>query len=96
MHRLPFLAAAALLSAATLLPSAAASAAERRVSYADLDLTTPAGRAAIDARIRAAASRICLRDNRNLSQAVACSRESAAQARAELDRRLAAVQVAVR
>lgn len=97
MHRLSSL-AAALLAVTAVLPTAAAIAGTRHVSYADLDLATSAGRAVIDARISAAASQLCLRDNRDLAQAAACRRESVAQARADLDRRIAAnaVQVAAR
>ena len=47
------------LAAAALLVVGAASAQDARIAYADLDLSTAAGVADLDARIQAAAERLC-------------------------------------
>ena len=58
-------AGAALFAAFCLTVAVAPAAAEpvsRTVSYADLNLSNPAGRAALDARIKAAARAVCKAD----------------------------------
>jgi len=95
----PFALAGALLATSvTVLGTYPAQAAVRHVSYADLDLTSAAGRAAMDARLSKAASSVCLAENRELSLAAVCHRESMERARADLSRAIHdnAVQVAVR
>lgn len=64
-------AAAAL--AALLVTAAPAHAGEKQalVTYADLDLTHAAGRAALDRRIAAAATRVCRADSRDLARKLA-------------------------
>jgi UrcA family protein len=78
-------------------PSPAATTA--RVSYADLDLTSTADRAALDNRLRTAASKVCFAvQSRDLTEASACRAASLVQARATMRDavRAASVQVAQR
>jgi UrcA family protein len=78
-------------------PSHAATTA--RVSYADLDLTSTADRAALDNRLRTAASKVCFAvQTRDLAEASACRTASLIQARATMRDavRSASVQVAQR
>ena len=86
---------AMLLLAGSACP---ASAMARHVSYADLDLGTPAGRTTMEARIRRAATQVCLMENPYRAGAGACRAESVARAQADLDRAVPAnrVQLAAR
>ena len=85
MKTLPTLAAAALLLAAT----GSASAQEARIPWSDLDLGTGRGAMALDARIEAAANRLC-RDARRpgsrLSDRDFCRAAAARVALGELPR----------
>ena len=86
MTKLLFTAAALLLAAPS--PAAAQSDAppSARVSYADLDLTGAAGRAALDRRVRHAAAQLCHIENRaplaRRMEAWRCTRETLARGRA--------------
>jgi UrcA family protein len=65
---------AAGVSMAALTMAASAQAAEAvRIQVSDLNLNTPQGRAAFDARVTQAAHRICAGD-RTLSGSMACER----------------------
>lgn len=55
-------AAAVATSPAAAAAASPAAAASEKVSYADIDLSTSAGRGELDRRISAAASRLCLQD----------------------------------
>jgi len=68
----------------SVMASSQAQAATSRVRYADLDLSTASGRAALDGRIDHAARTVCWIENANLSSASACRRESVADAHAQL------------
>ena len=96
MFKTPILLAASLLTSATLLAGAAgpafaappAPAAQTRiVSYADLDLSSAAGRARLDQRIGAAVRAVCGRaaptDLNGLVQVQACREETLADATAQ-------------
>jgi UrcA family protein len=88
---------AAASLAALAQPAQAAKSA--RVSYADLDLTSTADRAALDNRLRNAASKVCFAvQSRVLAEANACRAASLLQARATMRDavRAASVQVAQR
>jgi UrcA family protein len=50
---------ASLAAVLTLAAAGSASAGEVRIAWGDLDLSTPAGADAFDARIRAAARKMC-------------------------------------
>ena len=50
---------ASLAAVLTLAAAGAASAGEVRIPWGDLDLSTPAGADAFDARVRAAARKMC-------------------------------------
>lgn len=50
---------ASLAAALTLAAAGSASAGEIRIAWGDLDLSTPAGAEAFDARVRAAARKLC-------------------------------------
>ena len=59
--------AALTLTGLTAVPAAAADEVTVSVGYADLDLTAPAGRAALDRRIDAAVKEVCAKpDMRNI------------------------------
>ena len=100
MTRLSPLAFAGALFATslTILSANPAQAASRQVSFADLDLSSAAGRAAMDRRINRAASSVCVAENSSLQSASVCHRETVARAQADLDQaiRRGAVQVAAR
>jgi UrcA family protein len=83
MNRLSPLAfaAAILATGATVMASAPGQAATVHVGYADLDLSTASGRDTLDSRIDHAANTACWIENRTLSAAAACRRESVADAR---------------
>lgn len=50
---------ASLAAVLTLAAAGSASAGEIRIAWGDLDLATPAGAEAFDARVRAAARKLC-------------------------------------
>ena len=91
MIKTSFLFLASVLTAGTVLagtasPAIAAppAAPTRIVSYADLDLASPAGRARLDQRLAAAARAVCgdafATDLRTLAQVRACRAETLANA----------------
>jgi UrcA family protein len=90
--------AAASMSAANahtvMAPSADANTA--RVTYADLNLATPAGEAALYARVTAVAKRLNapedVRDVEELTYSQAATAKSIADARAQVAQRVAAAQ----
>ena len=97
MFRTPLVLVASLLASATLLAGAAApaiaappAAQTRIVSFADLDLSSTAGRARLDRRIHAAVRDVCGRasplDLNGIAQIVACRAESLADATAQYRR----------
>ncbi len=88
MNRLSPLAFAGALFATglTVMASSPAAAATAHVNYADLDLSTAAGRATLDSRISHAAHAVCWIENPTLSASGACRRASIANARAAMDR----------
>lgn len=88
MNRLsPFAFAAAMIATGvSVIASSQAQAATAHVRFADLDLSTAAGRATLDNRINRAARTVCWIENGNISGTEACRRESVANARAQLDR----------
>ena len=97
MFRTPLLFAASLLASATLLAGAAApaiaappAAQTRIVSYADLDLSSAAGRVRLDQRIGSAVRDVCGRaapaDLNAIAQVVACRAEALGDATAQLRR----------
>jgi len=92
------LAGALFATSLTVLSANPAQAASRHVSFADLDLGSPAGRAVMDRRIDQAASSACLAENSSLQFARVCHRETVARAQADLDQamRRGTVQVAAR
>lgn len=92
------LAGALFATSLTVLSANPAQAASRHVSFADLDLGSAAGRAAMDRRINRAASSVCFAENSTLQLARACHRDTVAQAQADLDQaiRRGTVQVAAR
>jgi UrcA family protein len=100
MTRLSPLAFAGALFATslTVLSANPAQAATRHVSYADLDLSSAAGRAAMDQRISRAATSVCFAQYRDLQLAGACRSDTVARAKADLDQaiRRNTVQVAAR
>ena len=96
MFKTPLLLAASLLASATFLAGAAgpalaappaAAAQTRVVSYADLDLSSAAGRARLDQRVGAAVRAVCGRaaptDLNGLAQVQACRDETLADATAQ-------------
>ncbi|WP_116090822.1 UrcA family protein [Sphingomonas crusticola] len=95
----PFALAGALLATSvTILAVTPTQAASRHVRYGDLDLTSPAGRAAVEARLHTAAGAVCWSDYNTLSLIAACRRATMSQARADLNRavRGSLIQVAAR
>jgi UrcA family protein len=92
------LAGALIATGMTVLSSSPVQATAMRVHYGDLDLSTTAGRVALDARINRAARVVCRVENRDLAGAEGCRRESVARAHVALDRALLdnAVQLASR
>lgn len=88
MNRLSPLAFAGALFATglTVMISSPAAAATARVRYADLDLSTAAGRATLDNRIGHAAQTVCWIENPTLSASEACRRASIANAHVAMDR----------
>jgi len=73
---------ASTITIAAVTPAAAADTATVRVSYADLDLASAEGRSALDARIGAAASKVCVATNdRDLNAIGACRTASIADAK---------------
>jgi UrcA family protein len=82
------LAGALVATGMTIVSSSPAGATAMRVHYGDLDLSTAAGRATMDARINHAARVVCRVENRDLAGAEGCRRESVARAHATLDRAL--------
>jgi len=95
----PFAFAAAILATGvTVMASAPAAAATQHVRYGDLDLTTAAGRAALDSRVNRAAHTVCWIENGNLSGTEGCRRASVAAAREQMHRAIQdqAVQLAAR
>ena len=82
------LAGALVATGMTILSSTPAGATAMRVHFGDLDLSTAAGRATMDARINHAARVVCRVENRDLAGAEGCRRESVARAHATLDRAL--------
>lgn len=95
MRRLsPFALIAALLATGgTVMVASPTQAAAVGVHYGDLDLSTPAGKAAIDARIDRAARIACYLDGADVMTAYACRRDSVRRAHAALDQALHADQV---
>lgn len=81
----------AALAGLALVSAAGATAPERareRVAYGDLDLTSEAGKATLDKRIRAAVKRVCNRDfgtGSDLIEWNKCKRESLAGANLQMD-----------
>jgi len=69
MLKISLIAAAAIIAAAApAFAQEQADAPQRTVSYADLDLTSPAGIAALDQRLETAVNQVCNRDGvRDLS-----------------------------
>ena len=69
-----------------------------RVSYADLDLGRAAGRAELDARLKAAAAEVCgtpdIRELGQVARASACTERALAGAHAQLAARAAAATAA--
>jgi len=59
MNKMVFAIAAAALSTAAVFAAPAAFAAESKLSWKDLDLSTPAGQTELDRRLDAAATRMC-------------------------------------
>lgn len=86
MPRLPLLAIAGVACTLAFGTAQPLGAAVRHVSYADLDLSTTAGRKAMDHRINAAASSVCAAENRELILARACRRDAIARANVDLAR----------
>ncbi len=97
MFRTPLVLAASLLASATLLAGAAApafaaapAAQTRIVGFADLDLSSAAGRARLDRRIGSAVRAVCGRvapaDLNGLAQVEACRAETLADATAQYRR----------
>lgn len=83
---------AAVMAVATQIVPAPAQAASLSVGYADLDLTSAQGHAALNARIDRAARRVCaVEDSRNLS-AMAASRACYRVAMASAQPKLAALK----
>jgi len=67
------------------------------VSYADVDLGSAAGNAALDRRIRVAAARVCgPMDLQFRAQVAACRRDAIAQAKTTLASLSSPVQIATR
>lgn len=88
--------APALIAAAIAVSPAAASSGSQRVSFADLDLTTPAGIAELDARLERAVRDVCgepwprdLRGRRYIEQ---CRTETRATLQAQRGDALAQAQ----
>lgn len=79
------LTAIALFSAA---PAAASDHLQERVTYGDLDLTTDAGQATLNKRIRAAVKRVCPANGPSAAEFLAasrCKRSSLADASRQMD-----------
>jgi UrcA family protein len=94
----PFALAGALIATSlTVLSAVPVQANAMRVRYGDLDLTSAAGRAVMNDRIHRAAIVVC-NENRDLSLAAACRKDSIDRAHADLDRAIdgKAVQMAAR
>ena len=95
MRRLSPLAliAALVATGGTVMFASPTEAASIAVHYGDLDLSTPVGKAVVDARINRAARIACYLDGADAIAAHACRRDSIQRAHAELDRALHAQQV---
>jgi len=87
------LAAALIATGGTVMVASPTQAAAVGVRYGDLDLSTPAGKAAIDARIDRAARIACYLDGADVMTSYTCRRASIQRAHAALDRVLHADQV---
>ena len=95
MRRLSPLALVAALVATggTVMFASPTEAASIPVHYGDLDLSTPAGKAVVDARINRAARIACYLDGADAMAAHACRRDSVQRAHAALDQALKADQL---
>lgn len=95
MRRLSPLAliAALVATGGTVMFASPTQAASIGVHYGDLDLSTQAGKTALDARINRAARIACYLDGADAMAAHACRRDSIQRAYAALDHRLYADQV---
>ena len=86
MRKLFCMAAALLLAAPPLAAAQSDAPPSARVSYADLDLTGAAGRAALDRRVRGAVAQLCrVEDGAPLArrmEARGCARETLARGQA--------------
>lgn len=102
-----FAVASAALTAGALFVSAPASAAtsaqiltrHAEVTYADLDLTTPAARATLQTRIHAAASAVCAVEDSDVASrlaSAACRKQAIAEATHRMDTVLAQAATAGR
>lgn len=82
--------ALAAFSLAIIATPAAAETASTTVQFADLDLSSPAGQAALEGRIKAATKRICggieVRDVRDGADHQRCVQQVNASARVEIAR----------
>jgi UrcA family protein len=79
------LAAALVATSGTVMFASPTQAAAIGVHYGDLDLSTPAGKAAVDARINRAARIACYLDGADAMAAHACRRDSSQRAHVALD-----------
>jgi UrcA family protein len=102
-----FAVASAALTAGALLVSVPASAATQgevltrhaEVTYADLDLTTPAARATLQTRIHAAAGTVCAVEDSDVASrlaSAACRKQAIADATRRMDTVLAQAATAKR
>ena len=82
----------AALSVSAAVPALAQTSARRTVSYADLDLTTPAGRARLDRRVNAALETACGSYAGALDYEVHEIDRCRAEARAGIETRLAGLR----
>ena len=86
----PIMLAAALAAGSLPLFAGPAAADPVRVGYADLDLATSAGAAAMDARLRQASQRACSSvDGRLLAERMACIDDAYRSGREQMRRRIA-------
>lgn len=83
---------AALFAASTIAAPAAANEVSVSVSFADLNLTAPAGAAVLKQRIDAAADRVCARPHIRDLKGMATWETCRTSARAEAVERLSALQ----
>lgn len=95
MRRLSPLAliAALVATSGTVMFASPTQAASISVPYGDLDLSTQAGKTAVEARINRAARIACYLDGADSVAAHACRRDSVQRAHAALDRALHADQM---